>query len=65
MIQVKSKQEAIEWASRCPDPKVANGGNFEIELRQVIEASEFPQDNEAVRKEVELRAQFQKLKEGS
>jgi hypothetical protein len=65
MIQVKSKEEAIEWASRCPDPKVADGGNFEIELRQVIEVSEFPRENEAVRKEVELRAQSQKLEKGS
>ena len=65
MIQVKSKEEAIEWASRCPDPQVDDGGSFEIELRQVIEASEFPQDNEAVRKEVELRAQSEKLKKGS
>jgi hypothetical protein len=39
MIQVKSKEEAVEWASRCPasDDEV-------IELRQVIEMSEFPAD---------------------
>lgn len=37
MIQVKSKEEAIEWASRCPasDHEV-------IELRQVQEFSDFP-----------------------
>ena len=39
MIQVRSKQEAIEWACRCPasDSEV-------IELRQVQEFSEFPSD---------------------
>jgi len=39
MIQVKSKEEAVEWASRCPasDDEV-------IELRQVMEMSEFPAD---------------------
>jgi hypothetical protein len=37
MIQVKSREEAIEWASRCP------GSNNEvIEVRQVQEFSEFP-----------------------
>ena len=41
MIQVKSKEEAIEWAKRVPfDPKGASatrGGVGEIELRQVFE----------------------------
>jgi hypothetical protein len=39
MIQVKSKEEAVQWASRCPasDSEV-------IELRQVMEMSEFPAD---------------------
>jgi hypothetical protein len=39
MIQVKSKEEAIEWASRCPGSE-----NEVIELRQVMEMSEFPPD---------------------
>lgn len=39
MIQVKSKEEAIEWLSRCP---FTNGE--EIEIRQVFEASDFPAD---------------------
>lgn len=39
MIQVKSKEEAIEWASRCP-----GGDNEVIELRQVMEFSEFPEE---------------------
>jgi hypothetical protein len=37
MIQVKSKEEAIEWAKRCPGSE-----NEIIELRQVQEMSEFP-----------------------
>jgi hypothetical protein len=37
MIQVKSKEEAIEWASRCPA-----SDNEVIEIRQVQEMSEFP-----------------------
>ena len=39
IIQVKSKQEAIEWASRCPA-----GENEVIEVRQVQEMSDFPPD---------------------
>jgi hypothetical protein len=44
MIQVKSREEAIEWATRCPaaDSEV-------IEVRQVMEYSDFPAD---VQKEV-------------
>ena len=45
MIQVKSKEEAIEWARRVPfDPKGASattGGTGEIELRQLFEMSDF------------------------
>jgi hypothetical protein len=39
MIEVKSKEEAVEWASRCPA-----SDNEMIELRQVMEMSEFPAD---------------------
>jgi hypothetical protein len=39
MIQVKSKEEAVEWASRCPA-----SGNDVIEIRQVQEFSDFPAD---------------------
>jgi hypothetical protein len=40
LIQVKSKEEAIAWASRCPNP--AGGDNeAEIEIRQVFEACDF------------------------
>ncbi len=39
MIQVKSKEEAIQWAMRCP-----GGDNETIEIRQVQEFSDFPAD---------------------
>jgi hypothetical protein len=39
MIQVKSKAEALEWASRCP-----GSDNEVIEVRQVHEMSDFPAD---------------------
>ena len=39
MIQVKSKEEAIERASRCPA-----GDHETIEVRQLFELSEFPPD---------------------
>jgi hypothetical protein len=39
MIQVKSKEEAIEWAKRCP-----MADNDIIEIRQVQEFADFPDD---------------------
>jgi len=36
--QVKSKQEAIEWVKRCPNPMREDS---EIEIRQVFEAEDF------------------------
>ncbi|QSQ24219.1 YciI family protein [Pyxidicoccus parkwayensis] len=54
MIQVKNREEAIEWMRRCP----ASGGEM-IELRQVFESEEFaPSDPTG-----ELRAQEQRLRE--
>jgi len=38
MWKVKSKQEAIEWVKRCPNPMP---GDSEIEIRQVFEAEDF------------------------
>ena len=38
LIQVKSKEEAIEWVKRCPNP---TGAESEIEIRQVFEAEDF------------------------
>lgn len=41
MIQVASKEEAVEWVKRCP----AMDGDV-IELRQVFEMSDFPSENQ-------------------
>jgi hypothetical protein len=54
MIQVKSKEEAVEWASRCPA-----SDNEVIEVRQVQEFSDFPPDiQQAAGKYPELQSQF-------
>jgi len=53
MIDVKSKAEAIEWAKRCPA-----GANEILEVRQVQEMSDFPDDiQKAVEPFEELRAE--------
>jgi hypothetical protein len=42
MIQVKSREEAVEWAKRAP-----MGDNEIIEVRQVQEMEDFPADVQA------------------
>jgi hypothetical protein len=37
--KVKSREEAIEWVKRCPNPMP--GTEAEIEIRQVFEAEDF------------------------
>ena len=59
--QVKSKEEAIEWVKRCPNPMP--GTDAEIEIRQVYEAEDFgaeftPQLRE---QEERVRAQVKKI----
>ena len=39
LIQAKSREEAIEWVKRCPNP--SPGTESEIEIRQVFEAEDF------------------------
>ncbi|NNH68896.1 YciI family protein [Nocardia uniformis] len=46
ILEVASKEEAIEWAKRAPF-----GVGSKLELRRVADASDFPQDNEWVQKE--------------
>ena len=61
LIQVKSKEEAIEWVKRCPDP-MGEGVEAEIEIRQVYEASDFPPEifpDEDAAREQELRDELQ------
>ena len=57
LIQVKSKEEAIEWVKRCPNPF---DGESEIEIRQVFEAEDFGAEftPELREQEERLRAQI-------
>jgi hypothetical protein len=55
LIQVKSREEAIEWVKRCPNPME---GESEIEIRQVFEAEDFGEELTP-----ELRAQEERLRE--
>jgi hypothetical protein len=54
--QVRSKEEAIEWVKRCPNPME---GDSEIEIRQVFEADDFGAEltPELREQEERLRAQ--------
>jgi hypothetical protein len=56
LIDVKSKEEAIEWVKRVPNP---TGEESEIEIRQVFEAEDFgPALTPELREqEAQLRAQ--------
>jgi hypothetical protein len=57
LIQVKSKEEAIEWVKRIPNP---DGVDSEIEIRQVFEAEDFGAEYspEARERENRLRAEL-------
>jgi hypothetical protein len=59
LLEVKSKEEAIEWVKRCPDPMP--GEESEIEIRQVFEAEDFGDEftPELREQEESLRAQVQ------
>jgi hypothetical protein len=56
LIQVKSKEEAIEWIKRCPNP--FPGTESEIEIRQVFEADDFGDEFTP-----ELREQEERVRE--
>ncbi len=59
--QVKSKEEAIEWVKRCPNPLA---GESVIEIRQVFESEDFGAEftPEARAQEDRLRAEMEQLK---
>jgi hypothetical protein len=52
--KVKSKEEAIEWVKRCPNP---HNEDSEIEIRQVFEAEDFGEEFPP-----ELRAQEERVR---
>lgn len=47
ILNVASKEEAVEWARRSP----ISGAGFKTEIRRVTTIDEFPQDNEWIQKE--------------
>ncbi|WP_090233710.1 YciI family protein [Fictibacillus solisalsi] len=53
LIDVKSREEAIEWAMRMPEPQ--GHGEGQIALRQVLDAPELTENAEMLAKEAELR----------
>jgi hypothetical protein len=53
--QVKSMDEAVEWARRCPDPMP--GETSELEIRPIFEAEDFGKELTP-----ELRAQEERLR---
>ena len=55
MIKAKSKDEAVEWARKVP----AQDGDV-IEVRQVIELSDFPEDARKAADSAAVRAQLEK-----
>jgi hypothetical protein len=57
LIQVKSKEEAIEWAKRCPNPHGEE--DTHLELRQVFELEDFA-PSEAVEHHARLQEQMAK-----
>lgn len=57
LIEVKSREEAIEWALRMPDPH--GFGQGQIELRQVFEVEDLTDNPEAIAKENALRQQLE------
>lgn len=60
LIEVNSREEAIEWAMRMPDPH--GNGEGEIELRQVLDAMELTQNPETLAMEAALREQMERPK---
>jgi hypothetical protein len=62
MIEVKSKQEAIDWALKVPFAQLPGEGRApEIELRQLFEMSDFPDVPAEV---VEMAAKFESSRGG-
>jgi len=61
--QVRSMDEAIEWAKRCPNP---TGEESELEIRPVFEAADFGAEftPELREQEERLRAQIQANEKG-
>ena len=58
LIQVKSREEAIEWVKRCPNPMPGLG---EIEIRPLFELTDFPQAaTETIERAAKIDAQIKR-----
>jgi hypothetical protein len=55
--QVKSKEEAIEWVKRCPNP---HEGDSEIEIRQILDISDWGELTPELQKMKDRRESFAK-----
>ncbi|MGV0788268.1 DGPFAETKE family protein [Mycolicibacterium flavescens] len=51
IIDVSSKEEAKQWAQKCP-----LGPGVRLEVRLIGETDQFPQDNPWIQKEIQWRA---------
>jgi len=62
--QVRSIEEAVEWARRCPDPMPGEEG--ELEIRPLFEAEDFGQEftPELREREERLRREIAEQKKG-
>ncbi|WP_054954753.1 YciI family protein [Paenibacillus dakarensis] len=58
LIEVNSREEAIEWAMRMPDPHGHGAGV--IELRQVFEATDLTQNPRTLAMEASFREQMKR-----
>jgi len=56
MIQVKSREEAIEWAKRVPSHDARK-----VELRQVFEMTDFPADVQKAAESPQVRATIERI----
>jgi hypothetical protein len=60
IIQVKDREEALEWAKRAPSPHP--GQETDIEVRRFFEMEDFP-PSEGLNKHIELSKEVAKKKE--
>ncbi|MDR3426458.1 YciI family protein [Silvimonas sp.] len=59
--EVKSREEAIEWIKRCPNPMP---GDSEIEIRQVFDPQDFGEAFTPELQEAEVRLRAESAKNG-
>lgn len=60
ILEVSSKEEAAQWASRCP-----LGPGSKLEVRRVHGVEDFPQDNEWIQKEAQWRVEQENRSDSS